>query len=764
MKLFLRSLGVTAALCLLAFISPCSYSLSAQSNFGGAEFSAADIFTETALKGAQVATVKPGNSVGLQLDITAFEALRSEAPDRLTMAVPLPGLGERVLRFKRFEVQTSDFEVAVTDAGGFRTVDVTPTLLTYEMEGSAGMGSLILMEDHVVAYWNIGGVGYEINPRNAEGLHALFNLGDAVEGRTFSCGVEETAAYVAPEPAQERDGNDPAEMPLECVEVGIEIDNYTYESLGGTDLAAVNWALALLASVDLIYRTELSDLVSLEARFIHIWATPDPYVSVVDDGGGLLGAFTSEWNSNPDLNSISLDLRHYMTMRSNIGTGGIAYLSGICSGFNTGISGHLSSTTSYNISTYSWNLDVVSHEMGHNCGSSHTHWCGWPGGPIDNCGNLEGDCSGYTDTPAGQLGTIMSYCHAVSGGSKVLEFHTLVQDNALIPTFNAASCIGTCGDLVTATTDLQCNDTSACNYAAGDENADGCIYAGACATCEADGTISGGSGILGVTATLGGSASLLTNLAATGVPGTLNITLGFDNVSSSSSWPGDMLLSLCDPGGTCIEIGGYNFSAGYTNAGSWPGGWNVTAAGTYTATVDLTGTALTGSGNWVVGLWNGWTTSASVTYVLDAVFTGLCPDGSDVPGCTDATACNYNANATTDNGLCLFDDVCGMCDGPGAIYDCGCTGIPGSDCDCDGNQLDAIGVCGGDCTSDVNANGICDDQESCEGACGEGTEWDAATSTCIASGSSCPADLNGDLFVGVTDVLIMLGAFGSSCN
>ena len=757
MKYSIFSLRLSAVLCLFAPLALLAPALSAQS-----VFASADIFSETTLKGDQLATVKPGNSVGLQLDMAAFESLRAKAPDRMTMTVPLPGLGERTFRFKRFEVQTSDFEVAVTDENGFRLVDVQPTLLTYEMEGGAGMGSLILMEDHVVAYWNIGGVGYEINPRNAAGLHALFNLGDAVEGRTFACGVEETAEYAAP--AAERHGNDPAQMPLECVEVGIEIDNYTYNSLGGSELQAVNWALALLASVDLIYRTELSDLVSLEARLIHVWATPDPYVSVVDDGGGLLVGFTSEWNSNSDLNSYALDLRHYMTMRSNIGTGGIAYLSGLCGGFNTGVSGHLSNTTSYNINTYSWNLDVVAHEMGHNCGSSHTHWCGWPGGPIDNCGNLEGDCTGYTDVPAGQLGTIMSYCHAVSGGSKVLEFHTLVQDNALIPTFNAASCIGTCGDLVTVTTDLQCNDSSACNYAAGDENADGCIYAGACAECQPDGTITGGTGVTGVTATLAGEASLLTNLAAMGVPSTLNITLDFDNVSSGSSWPGDMLLTLCDPGGACIEVGGYNFSAGYTNAGSWPGGWNVVTPGSYSTTVDLSETTLTGSGTWVVGLWNGWTTSGNVTYVLDAIFTGLCPDGSDVPGCTDASACNYNANATSENNSCLFDDVCGVCDGPGAIYECGCADTPAGDCDCNGNQDDAIGVCGGNCTADVDGNGICDSQESCEGACGEGTQWDPVSSSCIASPSSCLGDLNGDLFVGVTDVLLMLGDFGTECN
>ena len=34
--------------------------------------------------------------------------------------------------------------------------------------------------------------------------------------------------------------------------------------------------------------------------------------------------------------------------------------------------------------------------------------------------------------------------------------------------------------------------------------------------------------------------------------------------------------------------------------------------------------------------------------------------------------------------------------------------VPDGDCDCDGNQLDAIGVCGGDCLVDSDGDGICD--------------------------------------------------------
>ena len=116
----------------------------------------------------------------------------------------------------------------------------------------------------------------------------------------------------------------------------------------------------------------------------------------------------------------------------------------------------------------------------------------------------------------------------------------------------------------------------------------------------------------------------------------------------------------------------------------------------------------------------------------DANGNGLC-DVGETTGCTDAAACNYNADATLDDGSCIPDvdadgicddvdpcvgeeDECGVCNGPGAIYACGCTDLPDGDCDCDGNQLDALGVCGGDCVADVDSDGVCDDVDDCVGA------------------------------------------------
>ncbi|MGB1573147.1 MAG: hypothetical protein ACPG85_02615, partial [Flavobacteriales bacterium] len=62
--------------------------------------------------------------------------------------------------------------------------------------------------------------------------------------------------------------------------------------------------------------------------------------------------------------------------------------------------------------------------------------------------------------------------------------------------------------------------------------------------------------------------------------------------------------------------------------------------------------------------------------------TSFCT-GDDIPGCTDAAACNYNPSATLDDGSCTYP--------------------PADNLDCDGN-----------CLNDADNDGICDEDEQAE--------------------------------------------------
>ena len=125
---------------------------------------------------------------------------------------------------------------------------------------------------------------------------------------------------------------------------------------------------------------------------------------------------------------------------------------------------------------------------------------------------------------------------------------------------------------------------------------------------------------------------------------------------------------------------------------------------------------------------------------------GIC-DPFEIPGCTDYEACNYNPEAT-DNDSCEY--------------------IADGECDCDGNQLDALGICGGDCEDDYNGNGVCDNVEIYGCAYPDAMNFDpfatADNGSCAYTSNPCPTDLDGNGSVGSQDLLIFLGAFGNYCE
>ena len=88
---------------------------------------------------------------------------------------------------------------------------------------------------------------------------------------------------------------------------------------------------------------------------------------------------------------------------------------------------------------------------------------------------------------------------------------------------------------------------------------------------------------------------------------------------------------------------------------------------------------------------------------------GVC-DADEIAGCQDATACNYNENATDDNGSCLFVDGCETCsgetDGTGTVVD--------NDSDDDGvcDAYDEITGCQDATACNYNENAT-DDNGSC---------------------------------------------------
>ena len=111
---------------------------------------------------------------------------------------------------------------------------------------------------------------------------------------------------------------------------------------------------------------------------------------------------------------------------------------------------------------------------------------------------------------------------------------------------------------------------------------------------------------------------------------------------------------------------------------------------------------------------NGYSSSAGVTYVADITVNDVCIGGV-IDGCTDPASCNYDADATVDDGSCADFDLCGVCAGDnsscgGCTDSTACNFDPAAVID-DGSclTLDQCGVCGGDDSS----CGGCTDSTAC---------------------------------------------------
>lgn len=257
-------------------------------------------------------------------------------------------------------------------------------------------------------------------------------------------------------------------------------------------------------------------------------------------------------------------------------------------------------------------------------------------------------------------------------------------------------------------------------------------------------------------------------------------------VNMEHSYMGDLIISfICpngqsilvhDQGGTNTFLGepvdndadpntpgvGYDYSwdPSATN-GTWENnaGTGTLPAGayeSYQSFTNLNGCPLNGS--WQIEICD--LLGSDNGFVFDF---GINFSASPATGCTDPSACNYNPSATDDDGSCAVLDECGVCGGQG---------IPEGFCDCL-NQPDATGQCGGDCDSDINNNGVCDDQEvlGCTYPVAENYNPEATDDNGSCTFPQCEAsdeetcavegDFNGDGIVGTGDLLAFLALFGS---
>ncbi|MDC0189533.1 M12 family metallo-peptidase, partial [Flavobacteriales bacterium] len=370
---------------------------------------------------------------------------------------------------------------------------------------------------------------------------------------------------------------------------------------------------------------------------------------------------------------------------------------------------------------YSYNLIYIGHEMGHQFGANHTHSCIWdadpslnfPGGAIDECYDVEGSCTPPNNPPneiwQQNEGTIMSYCDIFLPVGVTLEFHPIVETQALFPSINSKPCINDdCDDIETSCENefiAGCTCDLAVNYNPNANAEDGSCSYGTEIYIDCDGNC-----------LLGNSDSD-------------NICDGIDNCPndtnfSQSDSDGDGVGNACD---NCVSVSNSDqldsdnngvgdaceviIIEGCTdeNACNYNSNNNFDDGSCEYAIENFDC-----NGNCVVSL--DCNNECGGTAILDEC--GVC-NGNNTTclGCTDLEACNFDNEAIINDG-CEYAVENFDCDGDCLISidcndECGGTAIL-DECDvCGGDGPQEFYDCDGNCLLDLDADLICDELDNC---------------------------------------------------
>ena len=195
-------------------------------------------------------------------------------------------------------------------------------------------------------------------------------------------------------------------------------DYATYKSKGYSTTTVTNYLTSLFNNQSTLYRNE-GILISMD--YLKIDTATDVYYNLGQSSIKFLDMFGYQTQNN--LNGCDLGIM-FSTRYGNLG--GVAWIQSMCSAYYAPDSAgayafcNIDNNNVVNFPTYSWDVEVSTHEMGHVVGSPHTHRCCWNpparNTAIDGCYTLEGGCP--TPNPAKPVGggTIMSYCHLTNVG------------------------------------------------------------------------------------------------------------------------------------------------------------------------------------------------------------------------------------------------------------------------------------------------------------------------------------------------------------
>jgi len=324
-----------------------------------------------------------------------------EKPEFLEVSFPFDGKEITVELYKN-QILTNDFKVT-TNKG--EIVNYTPGVY-YQGIVKGDNSSVVafsFFNDDIVGVASTLELGNIVlgKAKNSEDF-VTYSDAKLTGANPFVCGVDELKENQKHKISFDPNNAAKKVATQNCVRVYYEVCFTPYTNNGSNTTTTTNWLTAVHNNIATLYN---NDEVRVALNEIFIWTTQDPYT-------GTPNANLANFRANRQ--TFNGDLAHLINAPA---TTSVAYLNSLCTTFKHAYSGI--SQTYNNVPVYSWTIQAMTHEMGHSLGSPHTHACAWNGNntAIDGCGAQAGyseGCTGPIPSTAVK-GSIMSYCHLVSG-------------------------------------------------------------------------------------------------------------------------------------------------------------------------------------------------------------------------------------------------------------------------------------------------------------------------------------------------------------
>jgi len=402
----------------------------------GVNFRESNLFTVNANPYREAVTNTLKNYTLLQINRSTLTTLLQTKPDNLRMTVPSnTGTPMNLLLYK-VNISANGFTLLTSDGRSYN--ELTPvvhyrgmiennlnSVVSFSFSEEETMGLICNDDGNYV-------VGELDNATGGE--YVFYNDKDFNIPFSYTCGTN-TNNPAKDYQQQQQNGSTPQLLTTNCVDWYYEIDYDIYVGKG-SNLSNVNsYVQGFFNQVSTLYN---NDGVSITLQTLYVWTSTDPYT-----GPSTSNYLTQFGNYRTSFAGDLANLIGYA------GGGGVAWLDQLC-GSTSHRMGYCGISSGYNtVPAYSWTVEVVTHEDGHLLGSNHTHDCVWNGNntAIDGCGDQAGyNGSGSCATgPLPASGTIMSYCHLVSGVG--INFNNGFGPQPLariLSEVNNASCLAAC--------------------------------------------------------------------------------------------------------------------------------------------------------------------------------------------------------------------------------------------------------------------------------------------------------------------------------